>query len=68
MQAVTADEVDAQLGGKPLTAVVFFLDETFEEMAWGMSTTVADAVVQLAGLIKLSNYETFTLFESRKVR
>lgn len=68
VQAVTADEVDAQLGGKPLTAVVFFLDETFEEMTWGMSTTVADAVVQLAGLIKLTNFETFTLFESRKVR
>ncbi len=32
-----------------------------------MATTVADSVAQLAGLIKLTNYETFTLFESRKV-
>lgn len=47
--------------------MVFFLDETFEEIAWDMSTTVVDANMQLAGLIKLTNHETFTLFESRKV-
>ncbi len=68
MQQPTAEEIEAQLGGRALTAVVFFLDETFEEIAWDMATTVADAVAQLAGLIKLANYETFTLFESRKVR
>lgn len=67
IQQPTAEEIEAQLSGQALTAVVFFLDETFEEIAWDMATTVADAVTQLAGLIKLTNYETFTLFESRKV-
>lgn len=67
MQQPAAEEIEAQLSGRALTAVVFFLDETFEEIAWDMATTVADANMQLAGLIKLTNYETFTLFESRKV-
>ena len=67
-QQASAEEIEAQLGGRELTAVVFFLDETFEEVAYGMATTVADAVAQLAGLIRLTNFETFTLFESRKVR
>lgn len=67
VQQPTAEEIEAQLSGRALTAVVFFLDETFEEIAWDMSTTVVDANMQLAGLIKLTNYETFTLFESRKV-
>jgi hypothetical protein len=67
LQQPTAEEIEAQLSGRALTAVVFFLDETFEEIAWDMSTTVVDANMQLAGLIKLTNYETFTLFESRKV-
>ena len=67
LQQPGAEEIEAQLAGRALTAVVFFLDETFEEVAWDMATTVADAVAQLAGLIKLTNYETFTLFESRKV-
>jgi hypothetical protein len=67
VQQPTVEEIEAQLSGRALTAVVFFLDETFEEIAWDMSTTVVDAKMQLAGLIKLTNYETFTLFESRKV-
>ena len=67
LQQPTAEEIEAQLSGRALTAVVFFLDETFEEIAWDMSTTVVDANMQLAGLIKLTNHETFTLFESRKV-
>lgn len=67
VQQPSAEEIEAQLSGRALTAVVFFLDETFEEIAWDMSTTVVDANMQLAGLIKLTNHETFTLFESRKV-
>jgi hypothetical protein len=46
---------------------VFFLDETFEEITYDISTTVADAVEELAGLIKLSTYSSFSLFEYRKV-
>ncbi|XP_028090997.1 kinesin-like protein KIN-14E isoform X4 [Camellia sinensis] len=38
------EEIEALLTGKKLTTIVFFLDETFEEITYGMATTVADAV------------------------
>lgn len=38
------EEIEALLTGKKLTTIVFFLDETFEEIAYDMATTVADAV------------------------
>ncbi|KAG4403628.1 hypothetical protein AAZX31_01G142600 [Glycine max] len=60
-------EIEALLTGKKLTTIVFFLDETFEEITYDMSTTVADAVEELAGIIKLSTYSSFSLFECRKV-
>ncbi|KAL5168787.1 Kinesin-like protein KIN-14I [Glycine soja] len=37
-------EIETLLTGKKLTTIVFFLDETFEEITYDMSTTVADAV------------------------
>ncbi|GAU39812.1 hypothetical protein TSUD_154690 [Trifolium subterraneum] len=61
------EEIEALLTGRKLTSIVFFLDETFEEITYDMSTTVADAVEELAGLIKLSVYSSFSLFEYRKV-
>ncbi|XP_039124064.1 kinesin-like protein KIN-14I isoform X2 [Dioscorea cayenensis subsp. rotundata] len=61
------EEVEALLTGKKLTTIVFFLDETFEEITYDMATTVADAVEELAGIIKLSVYSSFNLFECRKV-
>ncbi|XP_020220804.1 kinesin-like protein KIN-14I [Cajanus cajan] len=60
-------EIEALLTGKKLTTIVFFLDETFEEITYDMSTTVADAVQELAGIIKLSTYSSFSMFECRKV-
>ncbi|KAL2247148.1 kinesin-like protein KIN-14I [Sesamum indicum] len=60
------EEIDAVLTGKKLTTIVFFLDETFEEITYDMATTVADAVEELAGIIKLSTYSSFSLFECRK--
>ena len=48
--------------------MVFFLDETFEELEYDITTSVLEAVEQLAGLIKLQNYATFTLYEAKKVR
>ncbi|CAA0813431.1 Kinesin-like calmodulin-binding protein [Striga hermonthica] len=60
------EEIDAALTGKKLTTIVFFLDETFEEITYDMTTTVADAVEELAGIIKLSAYSSFSLFECRK--
>ncbi|KMT08684.1 hypothetical protein BVRB_6g139580 [Beta vulgaris subsp. vulgaris] len=61
------EEIEALLTGKRLTTIVFFLDETFEEITYDMSTTVADAVEELAGIIKLSAYSSFSLFEFCKV-
>ncbi|KAF3327625.1 kinesin-like calmodulin-binding protein [Carex littledalei] len=61
------EEIEALLTARKLTTIVFFLDETFEEITYDMSTTVADAVEELAGLIKLSVYSSFSLFECRKV-
>ncbi|KAI3830579.1 hypothetical protein MKW92_002766 [Papaver armeniacum] len=61
------EEIEALLSGRKLTTIVFFLDETFEEITYDMSTTVADAVEELAGIIKLTTYSSFSLFECRKV-
>ncbi|XP_057470212.1 kinesin-like protein KIN-14E [Actinidia eriantha] len=61
------EEIEALLIGKKLTTIVFFLDETFEEITYGMATTVADAVEELAGIIKLSAFSRFSFFECRKV-
>ncbi|XP_057492601.1 kinesin-like protein KIN-14E [Actinidia eriantha] len=61
------EEIEALLIGKKLTTIVFFLDETFEEITYGMATTVADAVEELAGIIKLSAFSSFSLFECRKI-
>uniref|UniRef100_A0A2P2JQL3 Kinesin-like calmodulin-binding protein n=1 Tax=Rhizophora mucronata TaxID=61149 RepID=A0A2P2JQL3_RHIMU len=61
------EEIEALLTGRKLTTIVFFLDETFEEITYDMATTVSDAVEELAGIIKLSAYSSFSLFECHKV-
>ncbi len=61
------EEIDSILHSKKLSTIVFFLDETFEELNCDASTTVAEAVEHLAGAIKLENYQTFTLFAVEKV-
>lgn len=38
------EEIEALMTRKKLTTIVFFLDETFEEIAYDMTTTVVDAV------------------------
>jgi hypothetical protein len=45
---------------------VFFLDETFEEISYDITTSVSEAVEQVAGIIGLQNYSTFTLFEAQR--
>lgn len=60
-------EIDALFKGTKQNAVVYFLDETFEELQYDASTTVMEAVEQLAGQIKLENYQTFSLFGVAKV-
>jgi hypothetical protein len=59
-------EIDALFKGAQSTAVVSFLDETFEELVYDASTTVSEAVVSLAAQIKLENFSTFTLFAVHK--
>lgn len=61
------EEIEAILTNRKLTTIVFFLDETFEEITYDMATTVSDAVEELASIIKLSAYSSFSLFECRKV-
>ena len=55
-------ELDAMIKGTRQTAIVFFLDETFEELIYDPSTTIAEAVETISAQIKLQNYQTFTLF------
>ena len=51
-----------------VTAIVFFLDETFEELHYDASTTLAEAAELIAGQINLRNHETFRIFECYKYR
>lgn len=60
-------EIDALFKAAKQTVVVYFLDETFEEVHYDTATTVAEASEALAGQIKLENYQTFTLFAVHKV-
>lgn len=61
-------EIDALFKGVKQNCVVYFLDETFEELAFDASTTVAEAVEALAGQIKLENYQTFSLFAVHRAK
>ena len=47
------EEIEALLTSRKLTTIVFFLDETFEEITYDMATTVADAVEVLLSLLFL---------------
>ena len=67
MQLPALEEIEAMLAGRKQTAIVFFLDETFEELEYDATSTVLEAVEYLAGVIKLQSYQTFTLYECRKV-
>mmetsp|Transcript_42095 Transcript_42095/g.51065 ORF Transcript_42095/g.51065 Transcript_42095/m.51065 type:complete len:1267 (-) Transcript_42095:505-4305(-) len=60
------EEIDALRLGRKLTTIVFFLDGTFEELVYDITTSVLEAVETLAGIIKLQNYHTFSLFEYRR--
>lgn len=52
-QLPSTEELDAVFADRKLNTIVFFLDETFEELAFDVTTTVLEAVEQLAGIIKL---------------
>ncbi|KAH9307930.1 hypothetical protein KI387_035841, partial [Taxus chinensis] len=60
------EEIEAVLVGRKLKTVVFFLDGTYEDITYDITTNVGEAVQELAGIIKLSDYTTFGLFECQK--
>lgn len=49
------EEIEAILTNRKLTTIVFFLDETFEEITYDMATTVSDAVEVLLSVICIVN-------------
>lgn len=53
VQLPSTEELEALFADRKLNSIVFFLDETFEELAFDVTTTVLEAVEQLAGIIKL---------------
>ncbi|KIY99686.1 hypothetical protein MNEG_8273, partial [Monoraphidium neglectum] len=62
----TSEEILAHLSSRRLSVLVFFLDETFEEIAYDITTTVLEAVEQVSSIIRLQAYSTFTLFVGYK--
>jgi hypothetical protein len=38
------EEIEALLSGQKLTTIIFYLDDSFEEITYDMTTTVAEAV------------------------
>jgi hypothetical protein len=50
------EEIDAALCGQLMKAAVFFLDGNFQELRYDPTTTVGEAVAQLAAKIGLQNY------------
>ncbi|GMH43112.1 hypothetical protein BSKO_11034 [Bryopsis sp. KO-2023] len=62
----SVDEIEVLLSGGHLACIVYFLDEAFEELSYDITTTVLEAVEQLAGIINLQNFSTFTLFECKR--
>lgn len=53
LQLPATEELDALFATRRLVTIVSFLDETFEELSYDVTTTVLEAVEQLAGIIKL---------------
>ncbi|CAI5957132.1 unnamed protein product [Closterium sp. NIES-65] len=62
----TVDELLALMTGRALKTMVFFLDDTFEEVGYDASTTAAEILEVRMGLIRLEEFQTFGLYEHRK--
>ena len=59
------EEIRATLLQERLKTVVSFLDETCEEVMFDIATTVLEAVEQIAEIIDLAHYHSFSLFDCR---
>ncbi|GJP45792.1 hypothetical protein CLOM_g5128 [Closterium sp. NIES-68] len=62
----TVDELLALMTGRALKTMVFFLDDTFEEVGYDASTTAAEILESVASSIRLEEFQTFGLYEHRK--
>ncbi|XP_020590993.1 kinesin-like protein KIN-14I isoform X2 [Phalaenopsis equestris] len=61
------EEIEALMTGKHLKAIVCFMDETFQEIMYDMTTVVSDVIQELARLINLSTFSSFSLYECKNV-
>lgn len=59
----SSSEIKALLTDRKLKTDILFCDETGEDVEFDISTTVLEAVEQIASLIDLEHYHTFSLFE-----
>ncbi len=53
MQLPSTEEIEALFEDRKLNTIVFFLDETFEELSYDITASVLESVEQLAAIIKL---------------
>eukprot|EP00210_Caulerpa_lentillifera_P002367 g2271.t1 len=66
MHVPSLDEIHALLTNDRMKTNVYFLNGLVDQLFYGISTTVMDAVEHIAEKIELKNYKTFSLFESVK--
>ncbi|KAG0454497.1 hypothetical protein HPP92_023789 [Vanilla planifolia] len=63
----THEEIEALYTNRKLKTVIYFLNNTYEQIIYDITTTVSDLIMALASSIKLSYYSSFSLFLHRKV-
>lgn len=68
LQALTAEEINALLRGQKLQTDVNLLDGSIQSLGYDITTSVQEAVEELAKSIDLENFSTFTLYEVRKIK
>lgn len=61
------EEIEAHLTCKKVKTVIFFVDDTSTDVMYDMTTTVFDSIQELASLINLSTFSSFSLFECRQI-
>lgn len=62
----SAEEITAVLKDTKLNTILFFVDDTFDNLDYDPTTTVQEASGVLAASIRLEHYKSFTLFECRR--
>ncbi|CAL55645.1 FERM/acyl-CoA-binding protein, 3-helical bundle [Ostreococcus tauri] len=62
----TAEEIVAFARGEQLRVVISFLDGTFEDVSYDITTTVKEVVGELSRAVKLQNYGSFSVFTVRR--